>query len=81
MDIDENLLKKISEDTGGAYFNATDEQGLKEIYKKIDDLEKTESETSEFVIRTQLYRIPLTFAIIFFVWFLMRRYNWAIMFR
>jgi Ca-activated chloride channel family protein len=81
MDIDETLLKKISEDTGGSYFNATDEQGLKDIYKKIDELEKTESETSEFIIRTQLYRIPLLFATILFIWFLIRRYNWAIMFR
>lgn len=80
-DMDETLLKRISEDTGGAYFNATNEEGLKEIYKKINELEKTESENSEFVIRTQLYRIPISFAIIIFVWFLLRRYNWVAMFR
>jgi Ca-activated chloride channel family protein len=40
VEIDENVLKNIANKTGGNYFRATDERGLKEIYKKIDQLEK-----------------------------------------
>jgi Ca-activated chloride channel family protein len=40
VSIDELTLKKISNYTGGAYFNATDDKTLKNIYATIDKLEK-----------------------------------------
>lgn len=39
--IDEELLRKISGETGGKYFRAKDREGLKNIYKQIDQLEKS----------------------------------------
>ncbi len=39
-EIDEELLKRISKVTDGKYFRAKDEDGLKNIYKEIDKLEK-----------------------------------------
>ncbi len=48
VNIDEALLKKIAEMTGGKYFRATDSEKLREIYKEIDKLEKTEIEVSAF---------------------------------
>ncbi len=42
VDIDENTLKEISEVTGGQYFRATDLESLKNIYKQIDEMEKSE---------------------------------------
>ncbi|MDP6685913.1 MAG: VWA domain-containing protein, partial [Candidatus Omnitrophota bacterium] len=47
-EIDEKLLQKISEETGGLYFRAKDEDGLKDIYETIGKLEKTEIETKEY---------------------------------
>ncbi|MFH1782860.1 MAG: VWA domain-containing protein [Candidatus Omnitrophota bacterium] len=47
-EIDEELLSKIAEETGGLYFRAKDEEGLKEIYKTIGELEKTKIETKEY---------------------------------
>ena len=44
VEIDEKLLKEIAEVTGGKYFRATNNRKLKEIYKEIDALEKTEVE-------------------------------------
>lgn len=38
--IDEELLMAIAEMTGGAYFRATDEKSLREIYYEIDQMEK-----------------------------------------
>lgn len=46
--IDEDVLKKIAELTGGEYFRATDKNSLEKIYKKIDELEKTKIEVSYF---------------------------------
>ncbi|MBK9014602.1 MAG: VWA domain-containing protein [Saprospiraceae bacterium] len=42
VEIDEELLKQISEMTGGKYFRATTARSLEKIYDEIDRLEKTE---------------------------------------
>lgn len=40
--LDEALLKRIATQTHGQYFRAADKEGLQEIYKQIDRLEKSE---------------------------------------
>ncbi len=59
VSIDEGLLKEIAALTGGQYFLATDQKALKSIYGKIDELEKTESNETIFLIREPLYYYPL----------------------
>ena len=44
--IDEALLRKIAEETGGRYFRAKDKEGLQNIYKQIDKLEKSKVEVT-----------------------------------
>jgi Ca-activated chloride channel family protein len=46
--IDEQTLRGIAEITGGAYFRATDNQKLEEIYREIDTLEKTKIEVTQY---------------------------------
>jgi Ca-activated chloride channel family protein len=46
--IDEPLLEKIASMTDGQYFRATNNKGLADIYKKIDELEKTRFDVTEF---------------------------------
>ena len=41
IDVDEDALKSIAEETGGRYYRATDTTSLKKIYDEIDSLEKT----------------------------------------
>jgi len=53
-EIDEPLLKDIADATGGMYFRAKDEKGLKEIYETIGKLEKTKIETKEYANYTEL---------------------------
>ena len=53
--IDEKLLKKIAESTNGKYFRATGNSSLKEIYKEIDELEKTELESTKYYKKTELF--------------------------
>jgi len=57
--MDENLLKEIARVTDGQYFRATDQQVLESIYAKINNLEKTESNETIFLIREPLYYYPL----------------------
>jgi len=46
--IDEDLLKKVANMTDGRYFRATDNTKLKEVYREIDQLEKSKIDVTEF---------------------------------
>ena len=56
VEIDEELLKEIAEVTGGQYFRATDNKKLKEIYKEIDKLEKTDVEEFKYYNYEEKFR-------------------------
>lgn len=43
-DLDENLLQRIAEEADGLYFRAGNQEDLKSIYERIDQLEKSPSE-------------------------------------
>ncbi|MGB5260944.1 MAG: VWA domain-containing protein [Gammaproteobacteria bacterium] len=64
MEIDEDLLTKVAEITGGAYFRATDTGALEKIYQQIDTLEKTQAESRTVMIPRSLYRWPLGVALL-----------------
>lgn len=49
IDIDEDTLKQIAENTGGSYFRATDFAALKNIYTEIDQLEKTKTQADVYM--------------------------------
>ncbi len=46
--IDEQILTKIANNTGGKYFRATNNNSLREIYKEIDNMEKTILDVKSF---------------------------------
>jgi Ca-activated chloride channel homolog len=46
IEVDEEGLRAITEATGGRYFHARDRDGLREIYRAIDELERTAIETT-----------------------------------
>ena len=46
--LDEELLTKIANETGGKYFRARDKDGLKNIYSQIDKLEKSKIDITSF---------------------------------
>ena len=55
VSIDETLLRKIADRTGGQYFRATDNASLKKIYAQIDKLERTTMEEERFAHYRQFY--------------------------
>ncbi len=48
VQIDEDLLKSIADQTGGKYFRATNNKSLENIYKEIDKLEKTKIDETSY---------------------------------
>jgi len=62
-DLDEPMLTKIADMTGGQYFRATNNKELKKIYDDIDKMEKTKIETFSYRRHTDLFYSWLGFAI------------------
>ncbi len=54
VDIDEETLKEISTRTGAKYYRADTTETLRNIYREIDQLEKTEVETRRFAYWEEL---------------------------
>ena len=55
IDIDEETLQQVSGMTGGEYFRADDRERLHEIFKKIDEMEKTKIEVQEYTRYSELF--------------------------
>jgi Ca-activated chloride channel homolog len=55
VEIDEDVLQKIAEKTGGKYFRATDNAKMAQIYQEIDKLEKTIMDIQKFSKRKDEY--------------------------
>jgi Ca-activated chloride channel family protein len=64
--IDEALLKQISSMTGAQYFRAANNEALAEIYKKIDEMEKTRFDSTEFRRRKEEFW-PLAMLAVLFI--------------
>jgi Ca-activated chloride channel homolog len=64
VDIDEDMLISIAERTGGRYFRATSTEELHEIYREIDELERTEIEEIIYTDQQDLYHTFLLPAIL-----------------
>lgn len=56
VEIDEETLSFIAENTGGKYFRATSNDNLGEIYKEIDQLEKSEIKSQKKYEYTEHFR-------------------------
>ncbi len=75
VQIDEELLKKVSEMTDGKYFRATDNKKLKDIYQEIDKLEKTKIEVTEYKRHSEEFTTAAFFAGLFLLFELLLRYT------
>ncbi|WP_288238148.1 VWA domain-containing protein [uncultured Alistipes sp.] len=57
VEIDEKVLKAISDMTGGRYFRATDKDKLKAVYDEINQLEKSKVEVTEHISYHELFLV------------------------
>ncbi|MCK4875636.1 MAG: VWA domain-containing protein [Sulfurimonas sp.] len=59
-----NVLLRIAEDTGGVAFGASSAIELKDVYKKIDELEKSEIKSESFSYMNYYFQFPLFISLI-----------------
>jgi Ca-activated chloride channel family protein len=64
-DFNPNILKKISKETGGAYFGADTIEKLKQIYETINKLEKSEITADKYVKKTYYFQYLLALSLLF----------------
>lgn len=64
VEIDDALLTEVAQRTGGRYFRARDAEALDRITAEIDRLERTPVRTKIYTRYTELYRWPLTLALL-----------------
>jgi len=55
VDIDEETLQSIADQTGGLYFRAENVEGLRKIYDTIGEMEKSEVKMKQFAVYDELY--------------------------
>jgi Ca-activated chloride channel family protein len=55
VDVDEDTLRKIADETGGEFFRATDTDSLRHIYSEIDRMEKSTHQLKKFEHRSELF--------------------------
>lgn len=77
VEIDEALLLRMAELSGGKYFRATDKNTLQAIYDEIDQLEKTPIRIATFVQHKEVFRPFLGMAILWMYLELMIRSVWV----
>ncbi len=72
VEIDEELLRSVAEQTGGIYFRATDNQKLEAIYDEINKLETTEVEEFSYTTYDEHFRgfVLLGLTLLFVEWIL-----------
>lgn len=57
VEIDEDMLRTVAENTSGRYFRATNKQTLREVYEEIGELEKTQIETRIYTDYQERYAL------------------------
>lgn len=73
VEIDEKVLTEIAQATGGAYFRATDNNKLTDIYQQINKLEKAKVEVDNYVQYSYVYHgFALAALVLLLVEFLLR---------
>lgn len=63
-DVDEPMLRKIAQTTGGEFFRATDTKSLEAVYARIDKMEKTTREVSHYERRNEKFMWALAPALL-----------------
>lgn len=65
--LDEDLLRQIAAITGGQYFRATNARALEEIYRQIDELEKTPVYIRRYLEFSEHFRPFILLAVVFVI--------------
>jgi Ca-activated chloride channel family protein len=64
VEIDEETLRAIADETGGLYFRATDANGLREVYSRIDRLERSQLQGAKWRQYREEFAPPLALGLL-----------------
>lgn len=67
VEIDENTLLQMAEQTSGQYFRATDNEALRGIYERINQLEKSHVEVMDYTTYTEEFAMWVVLAVVLLV--------------
>jgi Ca-activated chloride channel homolog len=71
--VDESTMRKIAELGNGEFFRVTDNEALKNVFKRIDQYEKAEIKENRFKDTSDFYFVYLKWAIaLFLLWLLLK---------
>lgn len=76
VEIDTHTLTEIAATTGGNFYRATNTQQLRQIYKDIDELEKTKLDVSHYALRYEAYQLFATAALLLLLLEVVLRLTW-----
>lgn len=65
--VNDELLTKLAETTGGKYYRATTTDALKGVFSEINNLERTKIDISKFTRYTELFPKPLMAGVAFYL--------------
>jgi Ca-activated chloride channel family protein len=64
VEIDDKMLTEIATLTGGEYFRATDKDALQNVYDRINEMEKSEVEVTDYTRYNELFAVWLLWAVV-----------------
>lgn len=67
VEIDEEMMRSIAQNTGGRFFSATDNESLEQVYSEVDEMEQSEFEEEVYQEYADLYQGFLGWGIILLV--------------
>lgn len=63
--VNDELLGRMAKETGGKYFRATDGNGLRQVFREIDGLERSKIDTQQFTRYAELFPSWVKAALLF----------------
>jgi len=64
--VNDKLLQQMADDTGGKYYRASEESGLKKVFDEINQLETTKIDINKYTRYTELFENWLLLAIVLY---------------
>lgn len=74
--VNEELLQKMADQTGGRYYNAATGDALQKVFQEIDSLEKTKMDVKKYTKVTELFPLFLKYSFWLLLFGLLLEYIW-----
>lgn len=74
--VNEDLLQRMAQDTGGKFYRATNGDALRSIFKDIDSLEKTKIDVNKFTNYSENFSSYLLTGILFYIFGILLGRSW-----